>query len=231
MIPKIIHQAWFGEIPDRIQKLMDTWKKVNPDFEYILWKDEDLHKLDSPLIPLLDAVKEYAGKGDVARNIVLSEMGGFYVDCDALAINPVSEDMLRHDCFACYENEFCRGQLLAGGFLASTKDSFYLKKLNELFLSYDLDKINKLGLDRAWEFTGPVPMTYVWKKYHCTDLMIYPSWYFIPNHYNFNKVREGYICDHIWRTDYDYKKYCMEFIMSENPIIWNECRLIEELKK
>ena len=40
-IPKIIHQIWIGNKP-RPEKLMDTWKEKNPDFEYKFWNEENL---------------------------------------------------------------------------------------------------------------------------------------------------------------------------------------------
>ena len=44
MIPKLIHYSWFsGEpYPQFLQECMDTWKKVLPDYEFMLCDTEKL---------------------------------------------------------------------------------------------------------------------------------------------------------------------------------------------
>ena len=41
LIPKIIHQLWIGPKP-RPSKFMATWKEKHPDYEYIMWNEEDM---------------------------------------------------------------------------------------------------------------------------------------------------------------------------------------------
>ena len=45
-IPKIIHQIWIGNKPPPIN-LMNTWKEKNPDYEYILWNENEFIKRKS----------------------------------------------------------------------------------------------------------------------------------------------------------------------------------------
>ena len=45
MIPKIIHQLWIGTKPAPTNH-MDTWKNMNPEFEYIRWSEEELMNRD-----------------------------------------------------------------------------------------------------------------------------------------------------------------------------------------
>ena len=44
MIPKIIHHIWMGskDIPELNIYCSNSIKETNPDFEYILWKDETI---------------------------------------------------------------------------------------------------------------------------------------------------------------------------------------------
>ena len=42
-IPKIIHQLWIGPKP-RPYKFMKTWEDKHPDYEYILWNEEEIKK-------------------------------------------------------------------------------------------------------------------------------------------------------------------------------------------
>ena len=39
MIPKIIHYCWLSgdPFPESIQRCIDSWKRVLPDYEIVLW--------------------------------------------------------------------------------------------------------------------------------------------------------------------------------------------------
>ena len=39
MIPKIIHYCWLSgdSYPKNIKKCMKSWKKILPDYEFVLW--------------------------------------------------------------------------------------------------------------------------------------------------------------------------------------------------
>jgi hypothetical protein len=43
MIPKILHQIWIGPKPAPTN-LMKTWKDKHPDFEYILWTEQEIQR-------------------------------------------------------------------------------------------------------------------------------------------------------------------------------------------
>lgn len=46
-IPKIIHHIWMGKnkIPDLNLYCANSIRNTNPDFDYILWRDEDVDKV------------------------------------------------------------------------------------------------------------------------------------------------------------------------------------------
>ena len=51
--PKIIHQIygfWYKNIPKHIQSRIDTWKRLHPDYKYILW---DKKRVDNLLKKIL----------------------------------------------------------------------------------------------------------------------------------------------------------------------------------
>lgn len=42
MIPKIIHYAWVGpELPLKVEKRINDWKKVLPDWEFKFWNESN----------------------------------------------------------------------------------------------------------------------------------------------------------------------------------------------
>ena len=44
MIPKLIHQTWkTSEIPSKWVNTQKSLLRNNPDYEYILWTDSDIH--------------------------------------------------------------------------------------------------------------------------------------------------------------------------------------------
>jgi len=89
-IPKIIHQIWIGgnNIPQQYQYYNSTWKKLNPDWNIIIWEDEDIKKLDPDIIKLINQARSFAEKADIMRLDILKKYGGVYVDMDTLALKP-----------------------------------------------------------------------------------------------------------------------------------------------
>lgn len=94
-IPKIIHQLWKNEvIPDRYAKLVETWRRLHPDWEYRLWTDADLRHLVATDFP--DFLKTFDGflhpicRADAGRYLVLKKYGGVYADLDMEALKPLT---------------------------------------------------------------------------------------------------------------------------------------------
>jgi inositol phosphorylceramide mannosyltransferase catalytic subunit len=88
MIPKIIHQIWFGEKP-MPASIMQTWRKMNPDWNYMLWTEKNLPRLYNQ--ELFEYLKSLAMKSDVARYELLYRYGGVYVDADMICMRSLNE--------------------------------------------------------------------------------------------------------------------------------------------
>lgn len=184
MIPKIIHQFWIGDKPAPMS-LIDTWKAYHPSWLHILWT-EDLLKQHFPngLVnqKQYDIMPELNGKCDIARYEILNKFGGFFVDADAECTNSLDDFFLLNDSFSCYENEIVRKNLIAAGYLGSTKDNqlmgLLIKQLN-LLNKEDL----LIGKHTAWRTVGPLFLTSVIHKHSYNSISVYPSYYFIPKHY------------------------------------------------
>ena len=105
MIPKKIHFCWFsGEpYPDSIQRCIDSWHKILPDYELVKW---DAQKARSIGIPWVDGAleqKKWAFAADAVRLHALYTEGGFYLDTDVEAIRPFDTLLSRPNAFG-YEN-------------------------------------------------------------------------------------------------------------------------------
>ena len=92
-IPKIIHLTWFSgeEIPSKLQKCIDSWKKLLPDFKIKLWTMEMARDLNIQFVnEALDA-RKWAFAGDVIRAYAIWKYGGVYMDTDNFLIKRFDE--------------------------------------------------------------------------------------------------------------------------------------------
>ena len=84
MIPKILHLCWLSgdAYPAKIAKCIDSWKRVLPDYEIMLW---DTHRFDlskSQWVREAFEKKKYAFAADYIRFYALYHHGGIYLDSD-----------------------------------------------------------------------------------------------------------------------------------------------------
>lgn len=84
MIPKIIHFCWLGgdAYPAKIRYCMDSWKRVLPDYEFMLW---DTKRFDCSSVAWVQEAcdaKKYAFAADYIRCYALYHFGGIYLDSD-----------------------------------------------------------------------------------------------------------------------------------------------------
>ncbi len=196
IIPKIIHQFWIGSKPPPLL-LMNTWKVMNPGWDYVFWDETALKSTFRDGLRnqnQYEEMEELCGKCDIARVEILNKFGGFFIDADSICIEPLDDFLLINDSFTCYENEFERGNLLACGYLASTKENDLMTLLAErigyLNIRKILDVPDRSPFDsqhRAWQLTGSGLLTSTVFKNKYTAVSIYPSYYFIPDHYSGRK--------------------------------------------
>lgn len=84
MIPKIIHYCWLSgdPYPEKIQHCMNSWKRVLPDYEFVLWDKERFPLEKSVWVKESFMAKKYAFAADYIRLYALYNYGGIYLDCD-----------------------------------------------------------------------------------------------------------------------------------------------------
>lgn len=105
MIPKKIHFCWLSNdsYPPKIQKCIDSWNKILPDYEIVKW---DLNKFPiSKSVWVKEAfeAKKYAFAADYIRFYALYTEGGIYLDSDVEVIKSFN-DLLHLPYFLCREN-------------------------------------------------------------------------------------------------------------------------------
>ncbi len=84
MIPKIIHYCWMSEdpYPEEIQKCIDSWRKILPDYEFWLWDSNRFDMNSSVWVKEAFAARKYAFCADYIRCYALYTYGGIYLDSD-----------------------------------------------------------------------------------------------------------------------------------------------------
>ena len=82
-IPKIIHQIWIGDgVPQELRAFQESWKRIHPDWEYHLWTQEDIPKLNLQNKELIDQSTNPGEISDMMRLEIIYKFGGVYIDMD-----------------------------------------------------------------------------------------------------------------------------------------------------
>lgn len=92
MIPKKIHQILIVDgletptsLPDQYKHAMDSWKLMNPGYEYTMYNGMDCKRFikehyNKRYLRLFNKIRPYAFKCDFVRMLILNKVGGWYAD-------------------------------------------------------------------------------------------------------------------------------------------------------
>ncbi len=183
IIPRIIHQIWLGPLTPPVDA-MATWQKFHPEWEYKLWTEQNLPRLDNQ--QAFDSSDNYPQKSDVLRYELLLKFGGVYVDADEYCLRPIDPligDMQQqgYTFLAASEGSLDRPELVANTVLACSKNHAFMGKMVA-----NID-INKPG--EAWMLTGPQYLTDMLSKYK-PELLLLPAKVFYPIHHRDKSQRK-----------------------------------------
>jgi len=190
MIPKILHQIWIGPKPAPTN-LMKTWKEKHPDFNYILWTEQEIHnrRLQLSCIDKINIMPEINGKADIIRWEILYKYGGYFVDADSICIEPFDDYFSDKVAFATFENENVRQGLIATGTMGFIPNHPLCLDIIQWINSNESTQLIKET--RAWYSVGPGLITKMLDTGKYKDVSIYPSHCFLPIHFT-GPVYEGH---------------------------------------
>lgn len=171
MIPKIIHQTWkTKKLPTIFDKIYDNNKKINDNFEYKLWTDdnsgyniEDFIKKYYPIIyEIYKKIELGVQKSDIARLAILHHYGGIYIDLDIVLLKKL-DDLLDYNTdklyFALEPSEqtlhlWNKDNYICNAFFACAPKDYLIKKMldsvidiHEKFGEVIFNKFNIFGSD------------------------------------------------------------------------------------
>lgn len=181
MIPKTLHVIWVGDESKRPDNCIQTWVDRNPGWTVKIWGNADL--VESGWVNARHmremAAKELNGVADMMRWEILYNEGGVAVDADSICVRSLDDWLLEAEAFACWENELVRSRLIACGAIGTVAENPFFGQI-----ILDIQAEPTVTHDMAWQTVGPLRLTTSYFKYRYTGLSIFPSHFFIPDHYS-----------------------------------------------
>lgn len=180
MIPKLLHFIWVGDESRCPTNCIDTWRAHNPDYEVLVWGNQDLAEQDWFNRDHMTAMaaRELNGVADMMRWEILHAKGGIVLDANSVALRPLDDHLLDCEAFACWESEVARPGLIAAGYFGCEAGNPFVEQIIR-----DIAAEPSVTHDMAWKTVGPQRLTDSYRKYAYSRLRIYPSHYFIPRHF------------------------------------------------
>lgn len=219
-IPKIIHQLWIG--PKRAPiKMMESWKLKNPDYEYILWDDEEIKRraMVFKCTDEIDLFQEINGKCDIMRWEILYKYGGIFIDADSFCIEPLDDFFLYHEQgFGTFENEIVRMGLVSTGTMGFQRHTQLCGDIIDWIYNEEIDV---LLANPAWITVGPGCLTRFLNSGSYPLFTVYPSYLFLPIHHT-EVIYEGH------RKVYGHQAWCTSNISYDivDKITIPQCLLV-----
>lgn len=168
-IQKNVIQTWKSKkLPDNFKVWSETWKKMNPDFNYMFFDDRDCLKLVHDYYPEYLSLYESLitiEKTDLFRYLVLHKYGGIYADMDTECLKPMTPllDLFENSVITGYEYE--RPVQYLQWFIACPKGfKTMLELAQEVYFRSWLRPFKSLTLSKnelVYYTTGPVMYTSV----------------------------------------------------------------------
>ena len=185
-IPKTIHQFWFGDQSKRPTKFLQTWKDKHPDWEYILWTEDEIAKrgIIFECNRQINEIPEINGKADIIRWEILYQFGGVAMDADSYCITSLNNDIdlfLNNNGWSSFENENVRKGLVACGAMGFPPKHPLLRDIINHIKTLDLHP--SICQYKAWVTVAVALITQILDTGKYLDFTILPSHMFLPYHF------------------------------------------------
>ncbi|MES3499527.1 glycosyltransferase [Citrobacter portucalensis] len=180
-IPKKIHIVWIGDESKMPHAMIDTWVKLNPGWQIVLWRNSELNStkwVNSKHIRAMMKSGRYSGAADIMRYEILYNHGGFAIDADSICIRPLEDWLFDSQVCASMENEHAKPGLIANGYLAAEKNSALIAEI-----IMDIESKKNVLYALPWQVTGPQLLTDTFNRLKYSNITLWPSHYFIPKHW------------------------------------------------
>ena len=159
-IPKKIHWCWLsGEtLPKHLQACFDSWKRVMPDYEFILWDKNRFNIHSVKFVGDAYNNSKWAFASDFIRLYALYTEGGIYLDLDVMVFRRFDK-FLNHAAFSSIEyipkhiplrnesNKYC-GYAIQGAIIGAEKGNEWIGKIMSY---YEQEMVFKMKEDKIMD--------------------------------------------------------------------------------
>lgn len=193
MIPAILHQTWKDEnIPEKFQAYAQSWRDHNPDWDYMLWTDEDNRELIEQYYPqyldMYDAFPSKIQRVDAARYFILHRFGGVYADLDFECLRPFDEVISNAQCVFGQEPEahardvYRTSAVLSNALMASVPEHPVWPAVWETMRRRAERSGGRRGTTDVLRTTGPAMLDFAVRKRYAGNapVTVYPPDAFFP---------------------------------------------------
>lgn len=241
-IPKIIHLCWFSgeEYPFVLQHCIDSWRRVLPDYEIMLWDRERALSIGNRFVDEAISVKKWAFAADVVRLYALYHYGGVYMDADVFLMKRFDQFLTNstvyfiehHRVKVKGSDERVSSLSIQAAFIAAEKGSKLICETlkyydNRPFIfedgSYDMLVIAPAIFAKEAEKEG---FKWVDEQQIYDDFSVYESRFIAGNRREVTKDSFGvHLCFHSWHYKSrlklfraEVKNFITKYILSKNAI-------------
>lgn len=213
-IPKIIHQIWIGKkLPDEFKKFTESWKIYHPDWEYKLWTQDDIPKLNLRNRDFIEQSRNPGEISDLLRYEILYQYGGVYLDVDFECLRSLESLHYLYDFYIGIQPLDSGLVQLGIGIIGSVPGHPILNACIELVKN---GWNNKHLEQKATARTGPIHCTKIFYAYadksHLCDIAL-PASYFYPlncNEFECKRLQwilNGAFAVHHWAKSWLYPTF------------------------
>ncbi len=244
-IPKIIHYCWFGgsEIPERDKRCIESWKKFCPDYEIILWNEDNYDVTQIPYMKEAYDAKRWGFVPDFIRMDLVYRYGGIYMDTDVELLRPL-DDLLDLPAYVALEAE--SNCISFGCGFGAEKGAPILKKLCDYYRT-----LKFVNADGSLNLTpNPIIVTEYLKDKGYTftpgvigkmdEFTVFPEEYFCPQVFSSGQIQitdKTYSIHHYhasWQTEseklalQEYRRYTKLFGEKCGNLIYQAVKTVRE---
>lgn len=221
IIPKTIHYCWFGrgEMPELVKRCIKSWKEKLPDYQIILWNEDNFDVSSCLWTKTAYDAKKYAFVADYVRLKVLYEHGGIYLDTD-IQMKKNFDDFLNQKMFLGFE---CNDVLSAGVIGCQPHESLILELLDYYNQGYT-EEISMQNKSNALVMTQYLEQKYNLHRDNSEQIIagylhIYPKTYFNPRDFwgNWDLSKDTY-CIHLYMGSWLPEKEQRKLQLRRNPL-------------
>lgn len=147
---KYIHYCWFGKkpLPKLALKCIKSWKKFLPDYEIMLWNEDNSDLDECTFVKQAYENKKWAFVADYIRTKAMYQYGGIYFDTDMEIIKPIDDLLDNEYGFLGVEDSH---MIACGVWYEPRPKSYLASKMLEFYRSqeyFDIENMYKISIPR-----------------------------------------------------------------------------------